>query len=86
MSSPRLVLVLGGTRSGKSELAERLAAEPGRPVRYLATAPSGPDGDAARIVAHQQRRPADWETVELAGDRQARVGRRTGAGDRGERL
>lgn len=68
MSSPRLVLVLGGTRSGKSELAERLAAEPGRPVRYLATAPSGPDGDAARIVAHQQRRPADWETVELAGD------------------
>lgn len=68
MSSPRLVLVLGGTRSGKSELAERLAADPGRPVHYLATAPSGPDGDAARIVAHQQRRPASWRTVELAGD------------------
>lgn len=61
---PRLVLVLGGTRSGKSAWAERLAAERGAPVRYVATAPSGPDGDGARIAAHRARRPAAWETVD----------------------
>lgn len=60
----RLVLVLGGTRSGKSAWAERLAAERGAPVRYVATAPSGPDGDGERIAAHRARRPADWETVD----------------------
>ncbi|WP_210491754.1 bifunctional adenosylcobinamide kinase/adenosylcobinamide-phosphate guanylyltransferase [Patulibacter sp. SYSU D01012] len=68
MSRPhRLVLVLGGTRSGKSELAERLVADAGLPVRYLATAPEGPEGDHARIAAHRSRRPASWETVEIAG-------------------
>ncbi|MSW49870.1 MAG: aminotransferase class I/II-fold pyridoxal phosphate-dependent enzyme, partial [Actinobacteria bacterium] len=66
MSSPRLVLVLGGTRSGKSAVAERLAAAAGGPVRYLATAPSGPDGDGDRIALHRSRRPASWETLEVA--------------------
>ncbi|MEV4423705.1 bifunctional adenosylcobinamide kinase/adenosylcobinamide-phosphate guanylyltransferase, partial [Patulibacter sp. NPDC049589] len=66
MSSPRLVLVLGGTRSGKSAVAERLVAAAGVPVRYLATAPSGPDGDHERIAVHRSRRPASWETVEIA--------------------
>lgn len=61
---PRLVLVLGGTRSGKSAWAERLAADRGAPVRYVATAPSGPAGDGARIAAHRARRPAEWETVD----------------------
>ncbi|MBF6620232.1 MAG: bifunctional adenosylcobinamide kinase/adenosylcobinamide-phosphate guanylyltransferase [Patulibacter sp.] len=60
----RLVLVLGGTRSGKSAWAERLAAERDAPVRYVATAPNGPDGDGERIAAHRARRPADWETVD----------------------
>lgn len=60
----RLVLVLGGTRSGKSAWAERLAAEQGAPVRYVATAPSGPAGDGSRIAAHRARRPAAWETVD----------------------
>ncbi|MFA4929928.1 MAG: bifunctional adenosylcobinamide kinase/adenosylcobinamide-phosphate guanylyltransferase, partial [Patulibacter sp.] len=60
----RLVLVLGGTRSGKSAWAERLAAERGAPVRYVATAPNGPAGDGSRIAAHRARRPAAWETVD----------------------
>ncbi|WP_051470916.1 bifunctional adenosylcobinamide kinase/adenosylcobinamide-phosphate guanylyltransferase [Patulibacter minatonensis] len=66
MSSPRLILVLGGTRSGKSAVAERLAAAAGGPVRYLATAPTGEDGDHDRIAQHRSRRPASWETVEVA--------------------
>lgn len=65
-----LVLVLGGTRSGKSALAERLvsqlAAVDDRPVTYVATAWVDPDDadHAARVAAHRARRPAGWATVE----------------------
>jgi adenosylcobinamide kinase/adenosylcobinamide-phosphate guanylyltransferase len=59
-----LVLVTGGARSGKSAFAERLAASYGRAVLYVATAQAGDAEMAARIVAHQARRPAAWQTVE----------------------
>lgn len=64
-----VVLVLGGSRSGKSEVAERRAAElaEGGPVTYVATG-WAPDGDdpswQARVAAHQLRRPPTWTTVE----------------------
>jgi adenosylcobinamide kinase/adenosylcobinamide-phosphate guanylyltransferase len=65
-------LVLGGTRSGKSRVAEGLAAavaeRSGVGVCYLATGPA-PDGAdpawAARVAAHRARRPAGWRTTEL---------------------
>ena len=64
-----IVVVLGGTRSGKSEVAERIAAELGEPVTYVATAAAGEDPDlAARIAAHRERRPATWTTVEAPVD------------------
>lgn len=57
-------LILGGARSGKSALAERLARESGKEVVYVATAQAGDGEMSARIVHHRARRPAHWRTVE----------------------
>lgn len=61
-----IVLVLGGTRSGKSGVAESIAESLGPIVTYVATAAVNPkDADhAARVAAHQARRPPQWSTVE----------------------
>ena len=59
-----LELILGGARSGKSRLAERLALESGLEVTYIATAQPGDGEMAARIAHHQSRRPAEWALVE----------------------
>lgn len=57
-------LILGGSRSGKSSLAEQLASESGLAVTYVATATAGDGEMAARIAQHQARRPAHWNIVE----------------------
>lgn len=61
----RRLLILGGARSGKSQLAERLLA-PHPEVRYVATGPHDPtDGEwSARVAEHRRRRPQHWTTVE----------------------
>lgn len=63
-----LTLVLGGTRSGKSRIAEDLAARTGVDVTYIATAMArADDGDHQdRITAHRDRRPSTWATVECS--------------------
>ncbi len=58
------VLVLGGARSGKSDLARRLASESARPVSFIATASPGDEEMAERIARHREERPAGWTTVE----------------------
>ena len=57
-------LILGGARSGKSRLAERMAVDSGLPVTCIATAQALDDEMRARIAHHQARRPADWALVE----------------------
>jgi len=65
-----VTLVLGGTRSGKSTVAERLAAdlasEGGGAVTYVATASVTDEEMERRVAAHRARRPTTWRTVELA--------------------
>lgn len=64
-----IVLVLGGARSGKSEVAERLALEAAPPVTYVATIEVGEDADlGARVAAHRVRRPDSWRTLDAGGD------------------
>lgn len=61
----KLILILGGARSGKSSYAERLAAELGGPdVLYIATAQAFDDEMRARIAAHRAARPVGWRTLE----------------------
>lgn len=57
-------LILGGMRSGKSRLAERLAGESGLAVTYIATATAGDEEMRRRIREHQKRRPPGWGLVE----------------------
>ena len=59
-----LALLIGGARSGKSELALRLARDQHSPVAFLATAQPGDLEMAERIEQHRRDRPASWETIE----------------------
>lgn len=64
-----ITLLLGGARSGKSELAERMASGMPGPVTYVATAEPGDDEDfVRRIEEHRNRRPSSWRTVESGPD------------------
>lgn len=57
-------LILGGARSGKSGYAEKLAAESGLEVCYIATAQIYDDEFDQRIQLHKARRPSHWQTQE----------------------
>jgi adenosylcobinamide kinase / adenosylcobinamide-phosphate guanylyltransferase len=57
-------LILGGMRSGKSSLAERLARQSGMPVTYIATATVEDQEMQDRVDHHRAQRPAHWDLVE----------------------
>ena len=56
-------LILGGARSGKSSLAERLA-KTSELVTYIATATAFDAEMSQRIKLHQQQRPDSWLLIE----------------------
>jgi len=61
-----LVVILGGTRSGKSRFGRERAAAlaAGGPVAYVATAVPGDHELDDRIRRHRADRPAEWQTIE----------------------
>jgi adenosylcobinamide kinase/adenosylcobinamide-phosphate guanylyltransferase len=63
-SGGRTFLITGGSGSGKSALAQRLAARLGDPVMYLATGQASSPEMTSRIRKHQASRPRHWPTVE----------------------
>jgi adenosylcobinamide kinase/adenosylcobinamide-phosphate guanylyltransferase len=70
-SFPRLSLILGGARSGKSMFAERLATTANRPRAYVATSQAFDTEMEAKIAKHRQDRGPDWHTIEAPLDLEA---------------
>ena len=70
-----LILILGGARSGKSTLAEKMARELGGEsgVLFVATAEAHDDEMRFRIRKHQADRPAGWRTLEAPRELGARI-------------
>jgi len=62
----RAVLVLGGTRSGKSRYAQALAEGAGKAPVLIATARIEDEEMQARVARHRDERGAVWQTIEEA--------------------
>ena len=61
---PRVTLVLGGARSGKSRFAESLVESHDGSHAYIATAHAGDAEMAERIRRHRARRGVGWTNIE----------------------
>jgi adenosylcobinamide kinase/adenosylcobinamide-phosphate guanylyltransferase len=61
---PRIMLITGGARAGKSRFAERLMIA--RPARHavVATGQAGDPEMAERIARHKAERDRSWEVIE----------------------
>jgi adenosylcobinamide kinase/adenosylcobinamide-phosphate guanylyltransferase len=64
MTNGRVILVGGGTRSGKSDFALAAARRLGRRRLFVATAQPGDDEMHTRIRRHRETRGTDFQTVE----------------------
>lgn len=61
----RIIFVTGGSRSGKSSYAQRIAESMSGPRVYVATCPAVDDEMRTRIRRHQRERSErDWQTIE----------------------
>lgn len=64
MSLGRIILVLGGARSGKSAFAEELIDQSGLSKVYLATGQVFDDEMKRRVGLHKDRRGPEWALAE----------------------
>src|SRR4051794_35603219 len=64
VTSRQVILVGGGTRSGKSDFALAVARRLGNRRLFVATAEPGDDEMHRRIRRHRETRGTDFETVE----------------------
>jgi adenosylcobinamide kinase / adenosylcobinamide-phosphate guanylyltransferase len=61
----KIVLVLGGARSGKSTFAQKLADSLGGKVVFIATGEPLDGEMRTRIRNHKKNRPGSWRTLEV---------------------
>lgn len=61
---PLSTMLIGGARSGKSSLGQRLVAATGDSVSVIVTAEAGDDEMSTRIEHHRSERPENWVTIE----------------------
>ena len=61
----KIIFITGGTKSGKSELAEYLGRKIEK-ITYIALSESRPEDITwqKKIIQHRKRRPKEWELVE----------------------
>jgi len=64
----KIILLLGGARSGKSARAQQMAEEMGGRVLFCATAQPLDEEMLRRIEAHRKSRPSGWNTIEAPVD------------------
>ena len=77
----KVVLVSGGSRSGKSLWAERLVRRHGGLTAYVATSLVEDEEMARRVAVHRARRPAEqWDNYEAPQQAPACLDRLGGAG------
>jgi adenosylcobinamide kinase/adenosylcobinamide-phosphate guanylyltransferase len=62
----KIILLLGGARSGKSHFAQEYASKNGEKVLFVATATAGDKDMRLRIAKHKKDRPSNWRTLEAA--------------------
>jgi len=76
---PKITLIIGGARSGKSRYAESMITALPPPWLYVATAQAGDEEMAERISIHRRRRDPAWRTIETPHDLQAALATRAAA-------
>jgi adenosylcobinamide kinase/adenosylcobinamide-phosphate guanylyltransferase len=60
----KIILIIGGARSGKSRFAQELAGKLGSNVLFVATGEPRDEEMQARINEHKKARPRGWRTME----------------------
>ncbi len=61
----KVILLLGGARSGKSRFAREYARRNGENVLFVATATAGDEDMRRRIEKHKKDRPTNWRILEV---------------------